>query len=277
MKRSLWKTILIYLGIAVTLSIFLFPVYWMVVSSFRHNSQLMSFPPRFSLNLENLENYTRIINTAKYMKFFKNSLITSAGTVVCSMVVSLLASFAFSRYKFMFKNALMTALMNVQVFPTTVIIISLFTFYSTFGLLNTYRGLILADLVYSLPFTVWFLKAFMDTVPKSLDEAAQIDGCSRIQVLTKIIMPIVRPGMIAIGIYTFLYTWDDFVFAQIIMKDEAMRTLPIGMAQSFIGEYLYDYASMMTLSVFASLPVVAAFMFAGRYMVEGLTAGAVKG
>ena len=167
--------------------------------------------------------------------------------------------------------------MNIQIFPVTVIIISLFTFYTKLGLQSTYGGLILAQLVYSLPFTVWFLKAFMDTVPVSLDEAAKIDGCSRLQTLFLVVLPVVSPGLVAIGIYTFLYAWDDFVFAQIIMKKESMKTLPVGMASSFIGEFIFDYAGMMTLSVIASLPVVVAFIFAGRYMVEGLTSGAVKG
>lgn len=277
MKHAALRRAMIYLAIAFFLIIFLFPVYWMVVSSFRNNPQLMSFPPQFSLRVDNLQNYGTIFSTPKYMQYFKNSLITSTGSVVVSLIVSLLASFSFSRYHLKCKNLLMTTLMNIQVFPVTVIIISLFTFYSSMGLLNTYRGLILADLIYSLPFTVWFLKSFMDTVPMSLDEAAAIDGCNRLQVLTRIVLPVVRPGLIAIGIYTFLYAWDDFVFAQTIMKNASMKTLPVGMAESFVGEYVYDYAGMMTLSVLASLPVVIGFIFAGRYMVEGLTAGAVKG
>lgn len=277
MKTTALRRTAVYVAIGFFLVAFLFPVYWMLVSSFRDNTQLMSFPPHFSFSFENLENYSKIFSTPKYMQYFKNSLITSTGSVVVSLVVSVLASFSFSRYRLKCKNLLMTTLMNIQVFPVTVIIISLFTFYSSMGLLNTYHGLILADLIYSLPFTVWFLKSFMDTVPMSLDEAASIDGCSRLGVLTRIVLPVVRPGLIAIAIYTFLYAWDDFVFAQTIMKSPSMKTLPVGMAESFVGEYVYDYAGMMTLSVLASLPVVIGFIFAGKYMVEGLTAGAVKG
>lgn len=277
MKTTALRKTTVYMGIGLFLVAFLFPVFWMLVSSFRDNTQLMSFPPHFSFSFENLENYSKIFSTPKYMQYFKNSLITSVGSVVVSLIVSVLASFSFSRYRLKCKNLLMTTLMNIQVFPVTVIIISLFTFYSSMGLLNTYHGLILADLIYSLPFTVWFLKSFMDTVPMSLDEAASIDGCSRLGVLTRIVLPVVRPGLIAIAIYTFLYAWDDFVFAQTIMKSPGMKTLPVGMAESFVGEYVYDYAGMMTLSVLASLPVVIGFIFAGKYMVEGLTAGAVKG
>jgi len=277
MKKKSVTKVLVYMILFLVIGIFLFPVYWMVISSFKNNSVLISWPPDFTPSFRNLNNYAAMFQNVKYLTYFKNSLITSGGAVIVSLFVSVLAAYAFSRYRFWGKNLLMTALMNIQVFPVTVIVISLFTFYTKLGLQSTYQGLILAELVYSLPFTVWFLRAFMDTVPISLDEAARIDGCSRLQVLTKVILPVVRPGLIAISIYTFLYSWDDFVFAQIIMKQETMKTLPVGMASSFIGEFIFDYAGMMTLSVLASLPVVVSFIFAGKYMVEGLTSGAVKG
>ncbi len=277
MKKKKITKIIVYMLLFLIIGIFLFPVYWMVISSFKDNSALISWPPDFTPTFSNLNNYFTMFQNAKYLTYFKNSLITSAGSVIVSLFVSVLAAYAFSRYRFFGKNMLMTALMNIQVFPVTVIVISLFTFYTKLGLQSTYQGLILAELVYSLPFTVWFLKAFIDTVPRELDEAAKIDGCSRLQVLTKVILPVVRPGLIAISIYTFLYSWDDFVFSQIIMKQESMKTLPVGMASSFIGEFIFDYAGMMTLSVLASLPVVVSFIFAGKYMVEGLTSGAVKG
>ena len=277
MKNKKWAHGAVYVLLIIAIAVSLFPVYWMVVSSFKPNSRLISWPPNFSPSVETLDNYHTMFANTKYLTYFKNSLITSVGSVALSMIVSILASYAFSRFRFKCKNALMSALMNIQIFPVTVIIISLFTFYTKLGLQSTYGGLILAQLVYSLPFTVWFLKAFMDTVPVSLDEAAKIDGCSRLQTLFLVVLPVVSPGLVAIGIYTFLYAWDDFVFAQIIMKKESMKTLPVGMASSFIGEFIFDYAGMMTLSVIASLPVVVAFIFAGRYMVEGLTSGAVKG
>lgn len=218
MKTKKITRIVVYLLLVLSIGAFLFPVYWMVISSFKNNSALISWPPSFSPVFSNLDNYITIFGNTKYLTYFKNSLITSGGAVVISLFVSVLAAYAFSRFRFRFKNLLMTSLMNIQVFPVTVIVISLFTFYTKLGLQSTYQGLILAELVYSLPFTVWFLKAFMDTVPFSLDEAARIDGCSRLQVLRQIVLPVVQPGLIAISIYTFLYSWDDFVFAQIIMK-----------------------------------------------------------
>ena len=213
----------------------------------------------------------------EHIVYFKNSVIVATATVVLTIAVATFAGYALSRYDFRHKSLLMTFIISVQIFPVTVIVISLFTFYSDLGLLNTYRGLILADTVNALPFSIWLIKSFFDTVPRSLDEAASIDGSGRFRTLITIIMPLVTPGLLAIGIYAFLGAWDDFMFALTIMKEESMKTLPIGLAQSFLGEYVYDYSGMMTMSVVASLPVVILFIFLQKYMVAGLTAGAVKG
>ncbi|HIW37099.1 MAG TPA: carbohydrate ABC transporter permease [Candidatus Treponema faecavium] len=278
MKSSkLTSFIFRYILLVILLVLFIFPVYWMVVSSFQNNTQLMSFPPKFFGQNGTLQNYVHILSQSKFIGYFKNSVIVSFCSVLLSMVVSVFAGYAFSRYELPFKNILMASILNIQIFPVTVIIISLFTFYTKLHLLNTYRGLILADIIYTLPFTVWFLKSFFDTIPKSIDEAAKIDGCGRLKVLQAVILPLIKPGLIAIAIYTFLYSWDDFVFALTIMRTESMKTLPLGIVQSFMGEYVHDYAGMMTLSVISSIPVVAAFLFTQKHMIAGLTSGAVKG
>jgi multiple sugar transport system permease protein len=276
-KNKKSKTVFNYIVIVLGLIIFLFPVYWMIVSSFHSNAELMSFPPKFTFKNGTFANYVRVFGAWKFVNYFKNSVIVATSSVFFSILISLFAGFAFSRYRFAGKSLLMTAILNIQVFPVTVIIIALFSFYSKMNLLDTYQGLIFADIVYSLPFTVWFLKAFFDTIPKSLDEAAKIDGCGRLRTLFSVLMPLLKPGMISVGIYTFLYSWDDFVFALTILKTEKMKTLPLGLVQSFMGEFSNDYAGMMTLSVLTSLPVVFVFLLTQKYMISGLTAGAVKG
>lgn len=158
-----------------------------------------------------------------------------------------------------------------------VILISLYTFYTRWNLLNTYRGLILIDTAFALPLAINLMKSFFDTLPKSLDESATIDGAGRLQTLWSILMPLVLPGLLAVGIYTFLNAWDDFLMALTIMQDTNMKTLTVGLAQSFLGEYAYDYGALMAFSLCGSLPVVLIFVFLQRYMISGLTAGAVKG
>lgn len=275
--RPIVPKALIYIVLSVFIVIFLFPIYWMTVSSFRDNAELMSLPPKFSPIGGTLQNYSKLLQMGDFLVYFKNSVIVAGTTVIVTIVVAIFAGYALSRFDFRHKSLLMTALISIQIFPTTVIIISLFTFYRDLGLLNTYRGLILADTVNALPFSIWLLKSFFDTVPRSLDEAAYIDGSGRFRTLWTIITPLVLPGLLAIGIYAFLGSWDDFIFAMTIMKEETMKTLPIGLAQSFMGEYVYDYSGMMTMSMVASLPVVILFIFLQKYMVAGLTAGAVKG
>lgn len=145
------------------------------------------------------------------------------------------------------------------------------------NLLNTYRGLILTDTTFALPLAINMMKSFFDTLPKSLDESATIDGASRVRVLWSILLPLTVPGMLAVGIYTFLNAWDDFLMALTIMQDMNMKTLTVGLAQSFLGEYAYDYGALMAFSLCGSLPVVLLFIFLQRYMISGMTAGAVKG
>lgn len=266
-----------YVLVTILLIILLFPIFWMVVSSIQPNSYLMSMPPHFIPVEIQLDSYLKIFKNVQYMTYFKNSVITSCGTVLLTIALSIPAGYAFARFKFWGCNALRTAIMSVQMFPIVVILISLYTFYFNWGMLNTYRGLILANTVFCLPLAVSLMTSFFYTVPKELDESAQIDGAGRIRILLQIVTPLTKPGMVAVAIYTFLQSWDDFLMSLIIMQDMNMRTLPVGIAQSFLGEYAHDYASMMAFAVVGSVPIVLIFLFLQKQMVEGMTAGAVKG
>lgn len=259
------------------IGVILFPVYWMLVSSFMPNSALMSLPPNFLPKDPSFSNYIKILTNERYITYFKNSFFVSGSTVILCLAVSILSGYAFSRYRFKGRNFAMTSILTVQMFPIVAILISLYTFYYNWGMLNTYRGLILADTTFSLPLSVTLMKAFFDTIPRSLDESAKIDGCGRLRTLVSVLLPLTVPGILAVGVYTFLHTWDDFLFSLIIMQKDSLRTLTVGIAQSFMGEYAHDYAGMMTCAVSASLPIVLLFIFFQKYMVVGLTAGAVKG
>ena len=161
-------------------------------------------------------------------------------------------------------------------FPIVAILISLFTFFSRMKLTNNYLGLILADISMSLPLAIWMLKSFFDSVPRSLDESAAIDGCGRFRIMVEIVFPLIKPGVSAVAIYTFLKSWDDYMFGLVLMNKNAMKTLPVGIAESFMGEFVHNYAGMMTLAFIASLPLLLLFVFFQRYMIAGLTGGAVK-
>lgn len=266
-----------YLFAGILLVILLFPVFWMIVSSVQPNSYLMSMPPHFIPKEIQFESYLKIFSNAQYIKYFRNSVITGLGTVLLTLTLSIPAGYAFARFNFPGSNAIRTAIMSVQMFPVVVILISLYTFYFDWGMLDTYRGLILAHSVFCLPLAVSLMTSFFYTVPKELDESAQIDGAGRFRILIQIVTPLTKPGMVAVATYTFLQSWDDFLMSLIIMQDMNMRTLPVGIAQSFLGEYAHDYASMMAFAVVGSIPIVLIFLFLQKEMVEGMTAGAVKG
>ena len=204
-------------------------------------------------------------------------LRTAASAVLTVLLVSVPAGFSFSRYRFRGRNAILTSILSVQMFPIVVILISLYTFYMKWNLLNTYIGVILADTTFALPLAITLMKSFFDTLPRSLDESARIDGAGRMRTMLQILLPLTLPGLVAVGIYTFLNAWDDYLMSMTIMQVNNMKTLPVGLAQSFLGEYAHDYGALMAFSMAGSLPIVLLFVFFQKYMVSGLTAGAVKG
>lgn len=266
-----------YVGLLLIVVVMLFPVYWMVVCSLMPTHYLTVLPPHFLPVEGSLENFKVIFTTPKYMTYFKNSIITAVGTVGLVLLLSIPAGYAFSRYRFFGKNAILSTILSVQMFPIVVILISLYMFYLKLDMISTYRGLILADTTFALPLAITLIKAFFDTVPRSLDEAARIDGAGRVRTLTSILFPLVQPGVVAVCIYTFLNAWDDYLMALIIMQNTSMKTLTIGIAETFLGEYCYNYGGMMAFAVLGTIPIVVLFIFLQKYMIAGLTTGAVKG
>lgn len=264
--------------LALVLIVMLFPVYWMAVSSLLPSAHIMRIPPTLTLTGESsFDNYVKVFSKPEYVRYFLNSFITSGGTVLLVLLIALPAGFSFSRYKFKGKNIILTTIMSVQMFPIVVILISLYGFYMRWNMLDTYIGVILADTTFALPLAITLMRSFFDTLPRSLDESARIDGAGRIRTMVTILIPLTLPGLVAVGIYTFLNAWDDFLMALTIMNSNSMKTLTVGLAQSFLGEYAHDYGALMAFSMAGSIPIVLLFVFFQKYMISGLTAGAVKG
>lgn len=275
--RKKLPSVLKYGALLLTIILLLFPIYWMVICSLMPTHYLTVLPPHFVPVDITLDNYIQIAQTPKYVAYFRNSVIVAVGTVLTTLVLSVPAGYAFSRYRFRGKSALLSAVMSVQMFPIVVILASLYIFYTKLGLLSSYPGLILSDTTFALPLAVTLVKSFFDTVPKSLDESARIDGAGKMRTLVEILFPLVKPGIVAVCIYTFLNAWDDYMMSLIIMQDASMKTLPVGIAETFLGEYCYNYGGMMAFAVIGSLPIVLLFVFLQKHMIAGLTAGAVKG
>ncbi|MCH1460774.1 MAG: sugar ABC transporter permease [Candidatus Poseidonia sp.] len=222
------------------------------------------------------EHFSNMLGSDAFWTWMRNSLIVSIGTTLMGLAVAIPAGYAFSRYKFKGREVSMFAFLLVQMFPGIIILVPYFLVMKTFGLLNSHLGLILAYCVTALPLCVWMLKGFFDTVPRELEEAALLDGCTQFQVFTKVVLPLSLPAVAVTALFSFLAAWNEFLLALTFNTSNDMYTLPVGLASmiSSTGQAWGDFAAA---SLLVSLPVALLFLFFQRFLIEGLSAGGVKG
>ena len=222
------------------------------------------------------EHFSKMLGSASFWTWMRNSLIVSLGTTLLGLVVAVPAGYAFSRYKFTGRDVSMFAFLLVQMFPGIIILVPYFLVMKTLGLLNSHLGLILAYCVTALPLCVWMLKGFFDTVPRELEEAALLDGCNQFQVFTKVVLPLSLPAVAVTALFSFLAAWNEFLLALTFNTSNDMYTLPVGLASmiSSTGQAWGDFAAA---SLLVSLPVALLFLFFQKFLIEGLSAGGVKG
>ena len=222
------------------------------------------------------EHFSNMVESEAFWTWMRNSLIVSLGTTLMGLVVAIPAGYAFSRYKFTGRDVSMFAFLLVQMFPGIIILVPYFLVMKTLGLLNSHLGLILAYCVTALPLCVWMLKGFFDTVPRELEEAALLDGCNQFQVFTKVVLPLSLPAGAVTALFSFLAAWNEFLLALTFNTSNDMYTLPVGLASmiSSTGQAWGDFAAA---SLLVSLPVALLFLFFQKFLIEGLSAGGVKG
>lgn len=267
-----------YLILFIILVFLMFPLYWVLITSFKTNMEAYAYPPHFVPHQFSLESYRNlIVNNNEFFVYYKNNFIVSGISAVCTVFVALLTGYALSRFHFKWNKAFVAVFMSAQMFPMISRLISLYGFMRKIALLNTHAGLILAMSASMLPFSCLLMSSFFDNVPKALEEAGRIDGATRLQVLFKLITPLVKPGILAVGIYAFLLAWDDYLHAATLIQTDKLRTLSIGIALRYLGELSYDWSLINSISVIGILPMLLLFFFFQKHMVKGLVAGAVKG
>lgn len=276
MKTKTWKKVLMYVSIGVVTICFVFPIYWMLLTSLKPNGAILRLPPQFLPLHGTLANYAGILTDGKFLIFYKNNIIVSGITTLVTLTLAVLAAYAFSRYRFKGGRFVMMLFLSTQMFPAMTLLIALYNMYYRLHLLNTYTALVLACSTNALPMSVWILKGFFDTISKSLEEAAYIDGCSKGRTLLQVILPLVKPGILAVGLYSFLISWEDFLWGLTLVNKTSMRTLASGIAMTYLGEYNYDWGRVMAAAVGAAVPILIIFIFLQKHMIAGLTAGAVK-
>ncbi len=271
LPKVIWYVVMIFVVL-----VFLFPIIWMVTSSLKPYSELFDvdqfslFPKKLAL-----ENYTRVFTKSRVPAYFLNSLIVATFATVISIGAASLGGYAISRFKTLDMKIFGLSCLGSQTIPGMMLVIPLFLFFKKLHLVNTYQGLILAHTTFSLPFSIWMLRSYFDSIPLELEEAAMIDGCPRFTIFWKIVFPLCAPGVIAVAIFSFMVSWNEFLFALVLTQGEKIRTLPIGI-QNFITQYQYEWGSLLASGSIATFPILILFLLLQKYLVQGLTAGALK-
>lgn len=275
MKNKKSNVAFFFVGLLVFV-VFMFPLYWMVVTALKTQTEIFEIPtPLWPRNLT-LEPFAEQLSVSgDTLRGFKNSLIISVGATLISTVLSIPASYGLARFRFKAKKPLILFFLITQMLPSTLVLTSLYIMFARLGLLNSYIAPILADATLGIPFSIIILRTYFISIPKELDEAAKIDGCSHIQSFVKIMLPIARPGIIVAAVFSFVYAWGDLIYGITFITNPNMRPITSSI-YNYVQQYQTLWNSTMAFGIVAIMPVVLIFIFMQRYIVSGLTNGAVK-
>ncbi len=254
------------------------PIVWMVSTSLKTSPEVFKWPPSIVPQHPVLDSYRELlVPENRYFKFFRNSMIVSLSATAITLVAATLSGYGLSRFRFKGRSGLLIFFIVTQMFPFSIVLLTLFLFFSSLRILNSYFGLVFAFVGLSLAFSIWMLKNYFDTIPHELEEAALIDGSGRFGTLFRIILPLVGPGAITTAIFVFITSWNEYLFAATLAMSEKIRTLPPGLSMSYMSFVKISWNGLMAASVVASLPSILVFALLQRYFIQGLAAGAVKG
>jgi multiple sugar transport system permease protein len=273
-RRKVIGGIFAYTALLALLVLFLFPLLWIVGLSLKTRMQVFASPPLF-IWTPTLQNYATMLGTGAFQTAFINSLVISIEAVLLSICVGVPAAYAFARFRFAGRSPLFMALLVMRMLPPIAVLVPMYVLFSKLGLAHTRFSVVLAYTTFSLPLVVWIMRGFFEELPRELEESAWVDGASRFTTFRLVVLPLVRPGLVAATILTLLLAWNDFIFAAVLTTD-ATRTLPVLMA-SFSGDVGVDWGSMTASCVLVVLPVLLFSFAAQRHLVAGLSSGAVKG
>lgn len=275
-KRKITRIFILYIPLAIFVIFITIPLLWTLSLSFREEQKIVSGQFSILPNPFTTENYTYVWKTINLSKYFKNSLITSFGSVFIVGVLCLLNGYALSRCEFKFKRAFMIMILMTQMIPLVFNMTSIFKLIVSFGLADSLIGIILLHITSSLAYNTLMMKSFIGAIPKSVDEAALIDGCQRLQVLIKIILPSVFPGFITVIAYSFVTCWNEYLLSYTLLTSSNRFPLSVGL-KYMIGEYSTNYAGLAAGCVIALLPPIIIFGYVQKHLVSGMSAGAEKG
>ena len=273
------KRLRLFLGtevpVLLILAFALLPWLWMMLSSLRPDEELTHSPIRIIPGALSLVNHIELLQRTSFLWNLRDSLVVAVGAVALGLVMSLPAAYAFSRFRFAGHRVLRVQFLVVNMFPVVLLILPLFFILRALGLLDTYLALIMGHATFTLPFAIWLMTSYIDGIPADLDQAAMMDGATRMQVLRLVILPLVGPGLVAVGIYLFIASWNEYLFA-LMLAGRNVRTVTVAL-QMFIGENTINWGLLTAGGTLVAIPATLLFLFAQKRLVGGLAGGAVKG
>lgn len=265
----------VYVGFVACLAfISFFPVIWILITSFKEAREMFATPIRIFPSRITLHNYRMILEDLRFLRYFGNTLFVTAAATALNILIAAFAAFGFSRYPVKGKRGMLLGIVVTQLFPGSVILIPLYKLWVALGLIDTCWALILTNAISRLPLSIWMLYGFFETVPREIDEAARVDGCSRLRSLFAILLPLSVPAIMAAVIYTSLNVWQEFLFALTFTVTQKRYTLMVGL-YTFIGENGVEWGALMAASILTTLPVIAFFGMTQKQFTNGIS-GAVK-
>ncbi len=278
-----WRRLLHRVGVYAGLSLYalfaLFPLYWLVKSSFTIGMDLIAFTPSLLSRTIDLSNYRRVLSVGLITTFFANSFKIALIATTLTIVIASLAAYSLTRFRFRGRDQIQRSVLLAYMFPGILLAVPLTLFYSQVGLINSHTGLVLAYVTFSLPFALWLLIAYFETIPHEIDEAARVDGATHLQVFLRIILPLASPGIVTAAIFAFLGAWNEFTLALVLIHANELKTIPVGLAlflQGGPGDTI-EWGGRMAAGVMVILPSLIFFLIASGRIARGLAAGAVKG
>lgn len=275
-RRLIYKRFFVYIAITFFTLMLIFPFFWMFSTSLKGPEEIFSEEINWIPEKISIQNYDYIWNETPFPVYLKNSLIVSVATTLISLLISTFLAYGISRYRFWGRQLVSNTLLLTQMFPPVLLLIPIFKVFIKLGLLNTYAALVITYCTFAIPFSALMLKSFFDSLPKELEEAAMIDGCTPISALFRIVLPLSAPGIAAVGLFSFILSWQEFLFALTLTRTTEMRTLPVGI-NMLVGFREVLWGPLMAGSTLVTLPVVILFVYFQKYLISGMTMGAVKG
>ncbi|HSB68222.1 MAG TPA: carbohydrate ABC transporter permease [Candidatus Methylomirabilis sp.] len=265
----------IYGTLVAATAVMMFPVAWMLTVSIRPNVEVMKIPPQWIPTVFTLAPYARVLGSARYLRTFANSYFVALVVTAFSLFVGALAAYALARFRFRGQRSVIMFLIITQMFPLVLLCIPYFRIVVRLGLYDTLTALVLVYATFTLPFCILMLRSYFAQIPREMEEAAMVDGCSRLGAIVRTLLPLSFPALVGAGLYTFLLAWNEFLFAVVLIESWEKRVITVAI-YSLLAEFVTEWSMMMAFSVLASAPLVVAFIFLQRFVVQGMTAGAIK-